>query len=67
MMMTLVMKRSLLIAVVVGSILNIINQYDVLFGDQSGAMTLSINRYSFELEGSDLEYTPVSVGVEFYL
>lgn len=39
----------------------------VLFGDQSGAMTLSINRYSFELEGSDLEYTPVSVGVEFYL
>jgi len=39
----------------------------VLFNDRSGALTMSINRYTFELDGSDLEYTPVAIGVEFFL
>ena len=39
----------------------------MLFQDQTGALTMSINRYSFELDVSDLEYTPISVGVEFFL
>ncbi|MCK0154666.1 porin family protein [Alcanivorax sp. S6407] len=39
----------------------------VLFNDKSGAVTMSVNRYSFDLDGSDLEYTPISVGVEIFL
>lgn len=39
----------------------------MLFQDQTGALTMSINRYSFELDGSDLECTAISVGVEFFL
>lgn len=39
----------------------------VLFSDHSGAVTMSLSRYSFELDGADLDYTPISVGVEFFL
>lgn len=38
-----------------------------LFSEKNGALTLSLNRYAFDLPGTDLEYVPVAVGVEFFL